>query len=75
MEAKILIIDDEESIRYTFNAFLTKEGHEVFTSKDYTSALEIISKVNLDLIFADVALGDHTGIEILSKILEAAIAG
>lgn len=70
MRARILIIDDEESIRFTFNTFLSKEGHRVFTSKDYPSALETISGQNLDLIFADIVLGDHTGIEILSKVKE-----
>ena len=65
MGAKILVIDDEEILRLTMEGFLSKEGHEVLTVKDYTSALEVISKGNLDLIFADIVLGDHTGIDIL----------
>ena len=70
MRAKVLVIDDEESIRFTFNAFLSREGHNVFTSKDYHSALEIIQMEEPDLIFADVVLGDYTGIEILEKVRE-----
>ncbi|MGD9158017.1 MAG: sigma 54-interacting transcriptional regulator [Desulfobacteraceae bacterium] len=70
MEAKILVIDDEESIRFTFETHLTNEGHEVFTSKDYQSAIKIIEKNNLDLVFADLILKEHTGIEILSKVKE-----
>lgn len=70
MGAIVLVIDDEESIRFTFNAFLSKEGHNVLTSKDYESALEIISSEKLDLIFADLVLKEHTGIEILSKVKE-----
>ncbi|MBW1837087.1 MAG: response regulator, partial [Deltaproteobacteria bacterium] len=65
MGAKILVIDDEEILRLTMKGFLSKEGHEVLTVKDYTSALEVISKGDLDLIFADIVLGDHTGIDIL----------
>ena len=70
MGAKILVIDDEESIRFTFKMHLTNEGHEVFTSKDYSTAIEIIEKNTLDLIFADLILKGHTGIEILSKVKE-----
>ncbi len=47
---------------------MSREGHRVFTCEDYHSALEIISNEEPDLIFADVILGDHTGIEILSEV-------
>ena len=70
MRAKVLVVDDEESIRFTFNAFLSKEGHHVFTANDYTSAMKIISNEDIDLIFADVILGDFTGIEILGEVRE-----
>lgn len=65
---RILIIDDEESIRFTFKSFLTGEGYEVLTAKDYTSAIEIISGADLDLIFADVILGGNTGTDILHEV-------
>ena len=70
MGARILVIDDEESIRFTFKTHLSNEGHEVFTSRDYETAVEIIEKNTLDLIFADLILSGHTGIEILSKVKE-----
>ena len=70
MGAKILVIDDEESIRFTFNTHLSNEGHEIFTSEDYTTAIETIENNSLDLIFADLILKGHTGIEILSKVKE-----
>lgn len=65
---RILIIDDEESIRFTFKSFLTQEGHEVLTAKDYTSAIEVISGADLDLIFADVILSGSTGTDILHEV-------
>ncbi len=73
MRAKVLVIDDEESIRFTFKAFLSGEGHEVFTSPDYQSALEMISSEEPDLIFADVILGDYTGIEILGQVKKSGL--
>jgi two-component system, NtrC family, response regulator HydG len=68
MKAKILVVDDEENMRSILEETLNREGHEVFTSGNYSSALNIISREIPDLIFADVVLGSRTGIEILSEI-------
>ena len=68
MKSKILVIDDEESIRIMFKFFLSKEGHEVLTAEDYTSALKVISDTDLDLIIADIILGGRTGIDILQEV-------
>ncbi|MBW2569381.1 MAG: sigma 54-interacting transcriptional regulator [Deltaproteobacteria bacterium] len=65
---RILIVDDEESIRFTFKSFLSKAGYETLTAKDYTSALKVIAGVDLDLIFADIILGGRTGIDILNEV-------
>jgi PAS domain S-box-containing protein len=65
--SKILIVDDEESIRFTFDSFLSDEGHEVYTAGDYDDALQIISKNGFDLIFMDIVLGGKTGIDLLKK--------
>ncbi|MCP4109545.1 MAG: response regulator [Desulfobacteraceae bacterium] len=73
MKEKILIIDDEEGIRFTFKAFLSDEGYTVFTAEDYHSALKTVSEEKPDLIFADIILGEHTGIEILRKIREKGV--
>jgi PAS domain S-box-containing protein len=68
MGNKILVVDDEESIRFTFESFLTDEGHEVTTAKDYHEAIQKISESSFDLIFADIILGGKTGIDLLRKI-------
>ena len=56
MRAKILVVDDEESLRYTFNSFLSDEGHEVSTAENYDEALEQITNNNFDLIFMDIQM-------------------
>jgi two-component system response regulator HydG len=70
MKTRILIVEDEEILRFTFKAFLSREGHAVITAKDYPSALKVISETELDLIIADIVLGPNTGIDILRKIKE-----
>ncbi|MFH0812390.1 MAG: sigma 54-interacting transcriptional regulator, partial [Pseudomonadota bacterium] len=69
MKKKILIIDDEERLRFIFQALLTAEGYEVVTAEDFSSALTIISSTELDLIFADIVLErGGTGIDILREV-------
>ena len=64
----ILIIEDEEILRFTFKSFLSNKGYGVKTAEDYDSALEIISENDLDLIVADIILKGHTGLDILKEV-------
>ncbi len=68
MRAKILVIDDEKCIRITFGMFLSDEGYEVHTAGGYDEALTAIAARDYDLIFADILLGDKTGIDMLKEI-------
>lgn len=69
MKADILILDDEESIRFSFRRFLTAEGHHVTTAASYSEALEKMDKNKFHLILADIVLGDGFGINILQEVL------
>jgi two-component system, NtrC family, response regulator HydG len=69
MKANILILDDEESIRYSFHRFLTAEGHNVTTAASYSEALERMDEKKFHLILADIILGDGFGINILQEVL------
>jgi two-component system, NtrC family, response regulator HydG len=68
MSARILVIDDEEAIRFTFERFLRAAGHLVTTAGSYREALEQINTTPFDIVFADIILEDGTGIEILRQI-------
>ena len=70
MGSKILVIDDEESIRYTFESFLLDEEYEVITARNYQEALSAIDTKGLDLIFADILLEGKTGIDVLRETKE-----
>ncbi len=70
MKNRILVIEDEEILRFTFKSFLSKDGHDVITAEDYHSALKVIDESELDLIIVDIILGGKTGIDILRKVKE-----
>jgi two-component system, NtrC family, response regulator HydG len=68
MIAKILVIDDEESIRFTFERFLRAAGHAVTAAASCSEALARLSETDFDMVFADIILDDGTGIDILREI-------
>jgi two-component system, NtrC family, response regulator HydG len=70
MKADILVIDDEESIRFSFSRFLEAEGHTVITAKSYREALARMKETEFDLILADLFLGDGWGIDILEEVMQ-----
>jgi PAS domain S-box-containing protein len=64
----ILLIEDEEILRFTFKSFLSRQGYEVITAEDYDAALKVISESELDLIIADIVLKGHTGLDVLREV-------
>ena len=65
--AKILVVDDEQSIRSTFEIFLSKEGHEVFLADEVGKAKKTAAEQKLDLIITDIIMPKATGIELLGE--------
>lgn len=64
----ILIVDDEESIRFAFSQHLSREGCEVLTASDFDSALDILAEIEPDLVISDIVLEGHSGIDVLQEI-------
>lgn len=64
----ILVIDDEESIRFTFSYLLEDQGYVVDVAASSDEALEKIAYKHYALIFLDLLLGTHSGISILKEI-------
>ncbi|MGR3293192.1 MAG: sigma-54 dependent transcriptional regulator [Candidatus Scalindua sp.] len=68
MKAKILIVDDEEEIRYIMKSFLMRDGYEVSTAIDYNDAFDKLSEIDFDLVFTDINLGIKSGIDVLREV-------
>jgi DNA-binding NtrC family response regulator len=68
MNANILVIDDEESIRFTFYKFLAEKGNHVCTSRNLLESLSKMKETVYDLIIVDIILSDGCGLDVLKKI-------
>ncbi len=64
---KILVVDDEASMREFLDVLLSKEGYTVTEAKNGKQAVNMIQKNNYDLILSDIRLGDITGLEVLKE--------
>jgi len=67
---KILVVDDEESIRELYRADLAEEGYEVDLAADGLQALRRLEVFRPDLITLDVKMPGIDGIETLRRIRE-----
>ena len=70
---KILVIDDERSIRNSLKEILSDEGHEVDTAEDGAAGLEMADKEKYNAIFCDIKMPGMDGMEVLDKLVAAGI--
>ena len=68
---KILVLDDEESIRMFYSYELVEEGYEVITSDDFTRLLHLIEEEKPDLLIMDIRSGQYCGLDFLQDIRNA----
>ena len=67
---KILIVDDEPSIRILLSEFLREKNFKVFEASSGAEAIEIVKREKPALMLLDVSMPGMTGIETLKKIRE-----
>jgi PAS domain S-box-containing protein len=66
--ASILVVDDEESIRFTFRRFLEGEGFEVATAAGFDEAARHLADHEFELAFVDIILQGRSGMDVLREI-------
>ncbi len=70
MMSKILVIDDDSSIRETLDLYLTEEGYEVATAPTGTDGLNMFTQNAPDVVILDIRLPDVNGFRILEELRE-----
>ena len=68
--ARILVVDDEESMRLTLQLFLTEAGHEVETAEDGESARQAVLAKPFDVVITDINMPRTTGVALMVEIRE-----
>ena len=69
---RILLVDDEDGIRFTLGTLLKKEGYLVDTAADLTAARSLLHGTRYDVAFIDIMLANESGIDLLREIKTSA---
>ena len=73
--AKILVVDDEQSLRELLEIFLKKEGFAVSTAPSAEDGLVQAKTAEFDLIISDIKMADMTGIDFLRELRDTGFSG
>ncbi len=68
MPAKILVIDDEDSMCNFMEIMLTKEGYAVETANRGRDGVNLLKDKNFDLVIADLNMPEMSGIDVLKEV-------
>jgi DNA-binding NtrC family response regulator len=68
--SRILVVDDESSIRLLYSHELADEGYEVTTAAGAEEAVEKLRKDEFDLILLDIKLKNESGLDLLQRIVK-----
>jgi DNA-binding NtrC family response regulator len=71
--AKILVVDDEKSIRYTLREILEFEGYQIEEAADGEEGLKKATTEHFDVILCDIKMPKLDGLELLSKAVAAGV--
>lgn len=69
--SRILLVDDEESIRVTLGAIFEQEGYHVDAASSQVEALALIESNSYDAVITDLRLGDGDGLSIADALQRA----
>jgi len=68
--AKVLVIDDEKSIRNTLKDILEYEKHQVDLADAGPGGLELFNQNSYDIVLCDIKMPDMDGLEVLSNMID-----
>lgn len=66
---KILVVEDEDSLRLLYQQELEQEGYNVVTVESGEKAIEVLESQSIDLVVLDIRLTGMNGLEALEEML------
>ncbi len=68
--SRILVVDDEESMRELLEIALGKDGHRITLADSGEAATKLIDQNSFDLVISDIKMPDMSGVEVLRHVKE-----
>ncbi len=68
--AKVLVVDDDQSLRLLYSKELADDGHDVTTVPSGKDALESIAESRPDVVVLDIKMEEMDGLSVLDEIMK-----
>jgi DNA-binding response OmpR family regulator len=68
MSGRVLVVDDDETVRDVVRRYLERDGHEVVVAGDGESALQLVARQVPDLVVLDLMLPGIDGLEVCRRL-------
>jgi len=65
--SRVLVVDDERSMRELLAIVLKRDGHEVLVAEDGRAALEILRRQRVDILITDIRMPEMNGVDVLRE--------
>jgi two-component system, NtrC family, response regulator PilR len=70
--ARVLIVDDERSMRELLSIVLRRDGYEVLTAEDGAAAVELLKQQRFDILITDIRMPQMNGVDLLREAKQIA---
>ena len=65
--SRVLIVDDERSMRELLSIVLRRDGYEVLAAADGRAAIDVLKRERVDVLITDIRMPEVTGVEVLAE--------
>ena len=65
--SRVLVVDDERSMRELLSIMLRRDGHEVLLADDGVAAIELLQRERVDVLITDIRMPQVSGVDVLRE--------
>src|SRR6188474_561955 len=65
--ARVLVVDDERSMRELLSIVLRRDGYEVLIAEDGAAGLELLKRERVDILITDIRMPHMNGVDLLRE--------
>ena len=67
VSSRVLVVDDERSMRELLSIMLRRDGHHVLLAEDGTAAIELLQRERVDVLITDIRMPEMNGVDVLRE--------